>query len=399
MAPADRPELLVFVFDAGGGHRATANALLAAAEERGTPFRMTVVSLQEVLEGLDPLKRLSGISLEATYNALIREGRTRFLVPLLRVLHGATRLRHGTLVKRLATELAVRQPAGVLSLVPNFNAEIRDAVRAALPAAPFLVLLTDLADFPPHFWIEPGLDRVIVATREAEDQARGAGIPPGGVSRTSGMVLHPRFYPPAGEAARKRVRAELRIPESAFGVLVLFGGKGSAEMAPLSTALLAADKAWHVTALCGDNPALVGRLAEVEAASEGRFRRLGFTDRIADHLAAADVLVTKPGPGSLAEAFHQRVPVVVACDDRTIPQERFNARFVREQGLGLVVEEWRALPAAAAQLAHDGPLRSRVLSRLEALPPNRAVDEVLELLAMELSSRHEGEFGAGRVSR
>jgi 1,2-diacylglycerol 3-beta-galactosyltransferase len=213
------------------------------------------------------------------------------------------------------------------------------------------------------------------------------------------MVLHPRFYPRAGEAARKRVRAELGIPESAFGVLVLFGGKGSAEMAPLSTALLAADRGWHVTAICGDNPALVERLTGLQATAGDRFRRLGFTDRIADHLAASDVLVTKPGPGSLAEAFHQRVPVVVVCDDRTIPQERFNARFVREQGLGLVVDDWRGLPAAAARLAHDDRLRSSVRSRLEALPPNRAVDEVLDVLATELAPRREGEFGARRVSR
>jgi Glycosyltransferase family 28 C-terminal domain/Monogalactosyldiacylglycerol (MGDG) synthase len=395
----DRPELLVFAFDAGGGHRATANALLAAAEDPETPFRVTVVSLQKVLEGLDPLKRLSGTSLEGTYNALIREGRTRYLVPLLRVLHGATRLRHRSLVRRLAVELKARRPAGVLSVVPNFNAEIRDAVRAALPGAPFMVLLTDLADFPPHFWIEPGIDRVIVATREAEEQARAAGIPPADISRTSGMVLHPRFYPPAGREARTRVREELGIPDSAFAVLVLFGGKGSAEMEPLSAALLAADHEWHVTAVCGDNPALVERLTSVAAAGGGRLRSLGFTNRIADHLAAADVLVTKPGPGSLAEAFHQRVPVVVTCDDRTIPQERFNARFVHEQGLGLVVGDWRELPAAAARLARDGALRNAVQSRLEALPPNRAVDEVLGVVAMELASRREGPFGAGRVSR
>jgi 1,2-diacylglycerol 3-beta-galactosyltransferase len=395
----DRPEVLVVTLDAGGGHRATANALLAAADERQPSFRLTVVNLQTVLEGLDPLKRFSNVSLEAAYNTLIRSGRTRLLVPLLRLLHGATRLRHRALVGRLAAELEARQPAGVLSVVPNFNAEIRDAVRAAVPGAPFLVLLTDLADFPPHFWIEPGVDRVIVATRKAEEQARGAGILPAAISRTSGMVLHPRFYPPAGRAARERVRQELGIPASAFGVLVLFGGKGSAEMVPLSAALLSADRQWHVTALCGDNPALVERLADVQATSGGRFRRLGFTDRIADHLAASDLLVTKPGPGSLAEAFHQRVPVVVARDRHTIPQERFNADFVEEQGFGLVVGDWRQLPAAAARLAHDTTLRGTVASRLQALPPNRAVDEVLEVIATQLASRHTSQFVAGPVSR
>ena len=72
--------------------------------------------------------------------------------------------------------------------------------------------------------------------------------------------------------------------------------------------------------------------------------RLGFTDRVAEILAASDLLVTKPGPGSLSEAFHQRVPVVVTRNIHTIPQERFNTDFVRDRGLGLVVPHWRRDP-------------------------------------------------------
>jgi UDP-N-acetylglucosamine:LPS N-acetylglucosamine transferase len=91
-------------------------------------------------------------------------------------------------------------------------------------------------------------------------------------------------------------------------------------------------------------------MAEVEAGDGRRLRRLGFTDRVADYLAACDVLVTKPGPGSLAEAFHQGVPVVVACNAHTIPQERYNARLVRERGLGIAVRSWRQIPAAVTEL-------------------------------------------------
>jgi processive 1,2-diacylglycerol beta-glucosyltransferase len=380
----DRPEVLVFAFDAGGGHRATANALLAAAETRQAPFRLTVVNLQTVLESLDPLKRFLGLSLEATYNALIRTGRTRFLTLLLRMLHVATRLRHGALVTRLGRELASRKPAGVLSVIPNFNAELRDAVHAALPGVPFMVLLTDLADFPPHFWIEPGVDRVIVATPEAEEQARRVGVPEDRIVRTSGMVLHPRFYPPAGSDARERTRLALGIPESASVVLLLFGGKGSTEMVALAKALLAGDDDWHVVAICGDNPPLVARLANLEGASGGRLHGIGFTDRVAEYLAAADILITKPGPGSLSEAFHQRVPVVVACDHHTIPQERFNARFVEERGLGLVVGGSREIPAAALRLAREGRLWATARERLAALPPNKAVDEVLDIIEATL---------------
>src|SRR5512147_2019595 len=99
--------------------------------------------------------------------------------------------------------------------MPNFNGVMRDALREAWPGVPLVVVLTDFADFPPRFWIEPGLDRVVVGTDEARE------------SRVSGMVLHPRFYRAGGRGARARVRDELDLAPVDFAVTLLFGGKGS----------------------------------------------------------------------------------------------------------------------------------------------------------------------------
>jgi 1,2-diacylglycerol 3-beta-galactosyltransferase len=97
-------------------------------------------------------------------------------------------------------------------------------------------------------------------------------------------------------------------------------------------------------------------------------------------MAASDVLVTKPGPGSLAEAFHQRVPVVVIRNRHTIPQERFNTDYVARHGLGRVVSHWREIPEAVTELSRNPGELERTRDRLAALPPNRAVYEVLETI-------------------
>jgi UDP-N-acetylglucosamine:LPS N-acetylglucosamine transferase len=376
-------EVVVFTLDAGGGHRAAANALIAAAAETRSAWRLRALSVQDVLAPLDVARRITGRPMEQTYNDMVRRRRTRFLVPMLRTLQWGIARLHGRLVAQVAAELARLRPAAVVSVVPNFNAVLRDAVRAGCPDVPFLVLLTDFADFPPRFWIVPGIDRVLVGSERAERQARELGIPAARVSRLSGMVLHPRFYPRRAVAVREAVRAELGIPRSAFTALLLFGGKGSPELRPLACALLAESPDWHVVAVCGDNPALFESLAGDEAAAAGRLHRLGFTDRVADYLAACDVLVTKPGPGSLAEAFHQRVPVVVVCNGYTIPQERSNALLVVEQGLGHAVEHWREMPGVVARLARDPGARGRLRAALEALPENRAVYEALALIGRE----------------
>jgi len=375
-------EVLLFTIDAGGGHRAAARALVAAAEERGAPFRFRVESFQQTLLPLDLLKRATGLSLEDAYNLILRRHANALMVPLLRVMHAAIRARRPAIVRTLAAWLRQQpRPAAVVSVMPNFNGIMRDAIREAIPGTPLVVVLTDLADFPPRFWIEPGLDRVVVGTDEARAQALAIGIPPEAISRVSGMVMHPRFYRAGGRSVRGRVRGELGLGEADFVSTLLFGGKGSPEMAPLAKRLLAAEPAFRVIALCGENLALLERLAPLEARAAGRLVSLGFTDRVADLLAASDLLVTKPGPGSLSEAFHQRVPVVVTRNVHTIPQERFNTDFVRGRGLGLVVSHWREIPAAVLRLYRDAPERAAIRGRLAALPENRAVYEVIDVVA------------------
>lgn len=385
-AGAPPPEILIFYMDAGGGHRAAAKALAAAAEEQRLPCRIRLLSLQDVLAPLDFVKRLTGRSSEDAYNGLIRRGHTRFLVPMLRVLHGVIRVQHRAFVRLLAKALTAHRPAAVVSVLPNFNAVLRDAVRASHPGVPFIVSLTDFADFPPRFWFEPGIDHAIVGSAHAVEQGVALGIPRERISRTSGMPLRPAFYAGGGPQARAALRGELGFVDEDFVVLLLFGGKGAPEMAPLAERLLASPAAFRVVAVCGDNPRLVERVRGLEARARGRLRTFGYTDRIADLMAAADLLATKPGPGSLAEAFHQALPVIVTSDAKTIPQERYNARLVAEQGLGVVVRSWKEIPEAAAAFAREEAATGATRARLRALPRNRAVYEILEVVTGRIAS-------------
>lgn len=384
--PQPLRDIVLYVVDAGGGHRATARALVAAAEQRGYPLRFTVLNIKDVLAPLDVAKSVAGVTLEDVYNEMVRRQHTRFLVPLLRGFQWLIHRLRPRLVRLVAEDLAPRRPALVLSLFPNFNGVLAEAVREACPGVDFRVLLTDFADFPPHFWMEGDLDGVIVATERAEEQAASLGLLNGRVHRTSGMVLHPKFYPRPSAAGREDLRRELGLSPEDRGVLVLFGGKGSPEIEPLSAALLHASPRARVIAVCGDNPRLCARVTRVAEASGGRLTALGFSDRVADLMAACDLLVTKPGPGSLAEAFHLQIPVIVCCNASTIPQERFNASLVEELGVGVSVSHWREMAEAAARLLADSSRLSAMRERLRALPENRAVFEVLALVSTLVTS-------------
>jgi UDP-N-acetylglucosamine:LPS N-acetylglucosamine transferase len=384
---AEASEVLLFTIDAGGGHRAAAKAIAAAAEQTGAAFRLRIESFQQLLLPLDILHTLSGLSLEDGYNLILRRRWNALMVPLLRLMHGAIRLRRPALVRALVEWLRQQpRPAAVVSVIPHFNGILRDAIREAHPGVPLLVVLTDFADFPPRFWIEPGIDRVVVGTDEARAQALALGVAGEQVVRVSGMVLHPRFYRSAGPEARDQARGELDLPADAFVTLLLFGGKGSPEMRPLAEALLAGDETQRVIAVCGHNQRLETALRALAAGSGGRLIVFGFTDRVADWLAASDLLLTKPGPGSLSEAFQRRVPVVVTRNLHTIPQERFNTEFVERHGLGVVVHDWRDMARAVLRLRRDRAALDVLRAGVRAQPENRAVYEVVEAIARETSA-------------
>lgn len=377
--------VLLFTIDAGSGHRAAAKALASAVDELGPPWRLRVESLQQILRAHDLVKRFTGHTLEEGYNLVLQRGLAFTMEPILRFLQSVLRVYQRSMVPVLAAWLREQpRPAAVVSVMPNFNGVIRDALRIAWPGVPFIVVLTDFADIPPRFWIVPGIDRVVVGTDRARAQALELGIPAASISLVSGMIMNPRFYRVGQSASRERVRADLGLEPSAFVVTLLFGGKGSPEMVPIAQRLLDADPALRVIAICGDNPGLFERFSPLASRLDGRLVRVGFTDRVAEFLAASDVLVTKPGPGSLSEAFHVRVPVVVLRNMHTIPQERFNTDFVRQQGLGLVLRSWRAIPEAVHRLHLDPALRTSCQARLAALPENRAVYEIVEILAREV---------------
>ena len=126
---------------------------------------------------------------------MLRHGWTLGSPQLMRVLQLVVWTYHGPSVKVLEKywkETALRDM--VVSLVPHFNRALRESFEKAFPVRPFVTVLTDLADYPKHFWIESQPQYLVCGTEYAVEQARELGHTNGDIFRTSGMILHPRFY-------------------------------------------------------------------------------------------------------------------------------------------------------------------------------------------------------------
>ena len=373
------PTVDLVYFNAGGGHRAAAHALRDLLQMQQRPWNVRLVNLTEVIDRGGAFRRLTGVDPEDIYNRRLRAGWTIGMAAELRLLQAGIRLAHPLLRRLLDAHWLATEPDLVVSLIPNFNRALCESLNATLPGVPFATVMTDFADVPPHFWIEPQQrqQHLVCGTEHAVGQALRAGVAPARVHRVSGMVLRPAFYRES-VADRAAARRALGLDPQRPTAVVLYGGQGSTQM--LRIARLLPDL--QLVLLVGHNAALGERLREVPARAPRAV--VGFTPDVADLLRLGDFFIGKPGPGSLSEALHLGLPVVTFENAWTMPQERYNARWVAEQGVGTVVPSLAALPGAvAATLAALPALRARV-----AALDNRAVFEVADLLEALL---HEAE--------
>ena len=367
--------ITLIYFNAGGGHRAAAMALEEVMRQQERPWKVKLVNLTEVLDPNDAFRKLTGFAPEDLYNKRLARGWTLGLTQELKLLQAMIRLSHATLVRKLQQFWLQTEPDLVVSLIPNFNRALCESVTTTLPGVPFVTVLTDMADHPPHFWIEPGQHQHLVCgTSHAVAQARAAGVALENISLTTGMILRPSFY-----EHRERPQGVQRMDAcQALGLdsnrpigMVLFGGQGSMQMVSMARAL--GDV--QLILMCGHNQVLADKLKKLKRAAPSAV--VGFTSDVAGYMGVADFLVGKPGPGSISEALHMGLPVITCKNAWTMPQERYNADWLAQQGAGLVLSSMRELPAAVARLLAELP---RYQDRVRQLD-NRAVYELPEIFA------------------
>jgi hypothetical protein len=361
-------------FDAGGGHRAAANALREVIEQQGRPFEVRLVNLQVILDEIDVFRKITGLRLEDVYNTVLKKGWTLGSPQLTAGMHFVIRMFHSRQVELLEKFWTQSRPDMVVSLVPNFERALGESLRNSLPGVPLVTILTDFADYPPHFWIERQPQHFICGTDKAVEQVRTIGHPDAIVHRVSGMILNPRFYQiePLIAVRRAEARAALGFdPDRPIG-LVLFGGQGAVAMEGIVRAM----PERQLLPICGHNEKLRAKLQSIVRPAPMFVE--GFTKEVPRYMQLTDYFIGKPGPGSISEAVAMHLPVIVERNAWTLPQERYNADWVREQGVGIVLSNFRGIARAVDELLQpEAHARFRAATEQQQ---NRAVFEIPGIL-------------------
>jgi hypothetical protein len=376
------PAIDLIYIDSGGGHRAAARALEAVVREQQRPWDLRLHCVQDLLNSIDFIRKTTGIPFQEIYNIMLRRGWTLGTAQMIPAMHLLIRMFHHQQVEVLKRHWRNHPADMVVSLIPHYNRAMREAFAGVCPGRPFVTILTDIADYPPHFWIERQDQYIVCGSERAVDQARELGLAPDRILPVSGMILHPKFYEaPSVDRAEARRRLGLR-PDLPTG-LVMFGGEGSNDTVKVARALNRPESGVQLILLCGRHEESA-RLVRAMAPEIPMFIE-GFTREVPFYMTLADFFIGKPGPGSISEALAMKLPVIVERNIRTLAHERYNADWILEQQVGLVVSNYDQVAHAVAELLE--PERYARFRANAAACQNRAVYEAVDWLNFVLSHR------------
>jgi 1,2-diacylglycerol 3-beta-galactosyltransferase len=366
---------MFLISDTGGGHRSAANAITAALDEIQTPHAFEHRVEDVAAHCSFPLTQLGlGYSMAL-----------RYAPPVYGALYYATngRRRYKALIRfceplyreRLRDLFISYQPDVIISVHPLLNhAALRARADAHMQHVPIVTVITDLGKVH-ESWLVADADAVVVPAREVYQRALSRGVSPARL-RLLGHPIHPKFDDVTGTAAE--LRAQLDLPTEGLMVMLMAGGEGGGKLLSTALALARARLPIQLVVVCGRNEHLQQKLAEMSKGLPTPMHVLGFTDKIPEYFRAVDLLVTKAGPGTLAEANAAQLPVIVY--DYVPGQERGNVDFVRHNGLGEVAI------GSASQVVEAVRSMIRTPERLAAIRHNQ------EIVAPRRSSRRIAEL-------
>ncbi|XP_059645121.1 monogalactosyldiacylglycerol synthase, chloroplastic [Cornus florida] len=327
-------KVLILMSDTGGGHRASAEAIKAAFnEEFGDEYQVFVTDLwtDHTPWPFNQLPR--------SYNFLVKHGslwKMTYYASAPRLVHQSNFAATSTFIAReVAKGLMKYQPDIIISVHPLMQHVPLRILRAKglLEKIVFTTVVTDLSTCHPT-WFHKLVTRCYCPTEEVAKRALKARLEPSQI-KVYGLPVRPSFVKPV--RPKEELRKELGLDEYLPAVLLMGGGEG---MGPIEATARALGNALYdeslgepigqVLVICGHNKKLANRLLSIDWKIPVQVK--GFVSKMEECMGASDCIITKAGPGTIAEAMIRGLPIIL--NDYIAGQEVGNVPYVVENGCG-----------------------------------------------------------------
>ncbi|KAG6586376.1 Monogalactosyldiacylglycerol synthase 2, chloroplastic, partial [Cucurbita argyrosperma subsp. sororia] len=341
--------VLILMSDTGGGHRASAEAIRDAFQiEFGDEYQIFVKDVWKEYTGW-PLN-----DMERSYKFMVKH------VQLWKVAFHSTSPRwiHSVYLAAIAAYYAKEVEAGLMEYKPDIIISVHPLMQhiplwvlkwqGLQKKVVFVTVITDLNTCHPT-WFHPGVNRCYcpseaVAKRALLDDIEESRI------RVYGLPIRPSFA--RAVLQKDELREELEMDPELPAVLLMGGGEGMGPVKKTAKALAESlydkdnEKAiGQIVIICGRNQTLASTLEAFEWKIPVKVR--GFEKQMEKWMGACDCIITKAGPGTIAEALIRGLPIIL--NDYIPGQEKGNVPYVVDNGAGVFTRSPKETAAIVAQ--------------------------------------------------
>jgi len=381
------PRILLLYTKTGGGHLSAARAIKAAIDQR-YPAAYDVV-LYDV-SASSHSRRVA--MLYGTYNLMLTTNPryTRQGMKLLNAV-GAERAFIPWLpapYRRMREALHEAHPDLMVSVHGIVNHVMLRALLESGRAdtVPYAIVCTDLTNNFLKGWANPKADLIITFTEMARQQMLDYQVPAHKVQLINGFAVHPSFF--QHPLLPSDCRAALGMRPDVFTILVSLGGMAiPGKTKAIVQRLCASGLPLQMMVVCGMNRNLKRQVRAIAHRYPTRVNVHGFTQRIDQMMTAADLMITKPGPGTMMEAVVKELPLCLDAVDEPMPQEKGNLLFAEKEEIAVTFTRYIDLPDIVDRLMREPETYHRLQANMRRIKNASAIFEVADALVALLPAR------------
>ncbi|MCX5750044.1 MAG: glycosyltransferase [Candidatus Saganbacteria bacterium] len=375
-----KKKILYLFSDTGGGHRSSASAIMKAVEE----LKKKDAPLQEMVDVFTECSAFLGM-LAKLYGPVIKYSPKMWGVLYhwlndMKKMQQMEKLARPFIQKELGRLILDRKPDIIVSVHPLLNHLTVAAMEDVKYIVPLITVVTDPVSLH-RAWVCPDADMIIVATQDAKRHALEYGGDKNKI-RVIGLPIDPRFAKPAASKAMKK--RELGLDPGRFTVLLMGGGEGGGNMLKIVRSIDKAGLNIQLIVIAGRNEKLKKQLEIMSERLSYRMKVYGFTNEVPEIMSASDLIITKAGPGSIAEALAKELPIVITS---WLPgQEEGNVNYVLDKRLGVICRDFRQIAKTIKEMQAPKNL-NRIRANIKKVNNPRAVFEIAHIILEKIPLR------------
>ena len=372
----EKKNICIITSNAGHCHHSTENTIKQILNKYSIYNVISFEVCNDIYSNYDPLHKIFRIRITDIYNKIIiRKSKTRllwFLILLCSKLY--IKLREKTFISIFNKILEYYKPALVISVVPLFNDIFcKSTIKYKIP---FLTVMIDLNEFYKSMWFQNKEQLIAVGTEKAFQQAIYSGIAKNNIIRMSGNLIT------GGLKMNLSINEHnMNFPHKKLKILLIFGGQGSSRLLKYAHEIEKSDLNIEPYYLCGRNEQLLNNLKIFYPNKTNKI--FAFIENYSELLSSVDIVVTKPGACSIFESIERGKPLLIEHNNSTLIQERYNSKWVKQNGFGLIFKNSKTLISELTKLICEDTYM-QIKKNLENYNNNSALiieQKILELTA------------------